>query len=102
MEAIELNLGNVRLVAERNALNAVVEDQHVIMRRMGEEIAWARRVINKGVDLMPLEQLSQWEGVRAWLEGVESDIEYGAEAPAPEQHTPASPAQRSGVRWTHC
>lgn len=83
MEAIELNTDNVRIVAERNALNAVVEDQHVMMRGMVQEIAWARRVIERGVELMPLEQLSKWEGVRAWLEGVETDIEYGAEAPAP-------------------
>jgi hypothetical protein len=28
----------------------------------------ARDIINHGVELMPLEQLSKWEGVRAWLE----------------------------------
>jgi hypothetical protein len=28
----------------------------------------ARDIINHGVELMPLDQLGKWEGVRAWLE----------------------------------
>lgn len=28
----------------------------------------AERLINKAVELMTTEQLSQWDGVRAWLE----------------------------------
>jgi hypothetical protein len=32
------------------------------------ELAEARIIINAGVELMTVEQLSQWRGVRAWLE----------------------------------
>ena len=31
-------------------------------------IEWATEVINRGVDLMPIELIGKWEGVRAWLE----------------------------------
>jgi hypothetical protein len=31
-------------------------------------LRWAFRLIQRGVELMPLSQLSEWEGVRGWLE----------------------------------
>lgn len=33
-----------------------------------EATRWAREIINRGVELMPLDQLAQWDGVRAWQE----------------------------------
>jgi hypothetical protein len=33
-----------------------------------EYIEWATEIIAAGVELMPLDQLSKWEGVRAWQE----------------------------------
>jgi hypothetical protein len=36
--------------------------------QLREDLQDARDIINHGVELMPLEQLGQWEGVRAWLE----------------------------------
>jgi len=33
-------------------------------------LAEAERLINRAVDLMTEDQVGQWEGVRAWLEGV--------------------------------
>ena len=43
-----------RLTAENEALR--------------KQVAAAMQVINFGVELMPLEQIGQWEGVRAFLE----------------------------------
>lgn len=36
-----------------------------------DRIAEAEIIINHGVSLMTTEQLSKWQGVRAWLETVE-------------------------------
>ncbi len=33
-----------------------------------EAVNSAYQLIQRGVELMPLEQLRQWEGVRGWLE----------------------------------
>lgn len=64
---------------EDKPLKHAVFDAERICRQMRDEmieaaqtaIAEAQRLIDAGVELMPLEQLSQWQGVRAWLELVE-------------------------------
>ena len=38
------------------------------LARLRAELAAAESIIARGVELMPLEQLSQWEGVREWQE----------------------------------
>ena len=43
------------------------------------QLAQAQDVIARGVELMPLGQLSQWEGVRAWQESA-GDVEAASAA----------------------
>jgi hypothetical protein len=38
------------------------------IQQLEQRIETAEQLINRAVDLMTLDQLSQWEGVRAWQE----------------------------------
>lgn len=38
------------------------------MIKVHAHLKWAEQLINRAVELMPLEQLGQWEGVRTWQE----------------------------------
>lgn len=56
---------------------AISEDEYIAslellheLHEKDEQIALAKEIINQAVEIMTLEQLSQWKGVRAWLEEV--------------------------------
>ena len=64
LTAIELSIWWVQDEGlQKDALNELVE-----IERLKEVVDEAFSVICKGVQLMPLEQLSEWKGVRAWQE----------------------------------
>jgi len=67
-----------RMRAEISDLKAHLTQVEQVLRRehiYGEE---ARRLITEAEDLMTVDQLAQWRGVRAWLEtySQEGDLQY--------------------------
>lgn len=48
-------------------INQYVWNTRPIEDTLRECIEDAKTVIERGIELMPLDQLSEWEGVRAWL-----------------------------------
>jgi hypothetical protein len=77
-------------------------DAHFIKPPIKQEsdpyLQWAFRLIQHGVELMPLSQLSQWNGVRGWLEnyGVRGWVETDDDSPLEEtEETEETNAQTS-------
>ncbi len=56
------------LLEEIDHLKTRAEEAEAEVERLKKNLEWGLEIINRGLEIMTDEQLSEWEGVRAWAE----------------------------------